>query len=274
MKYFDLVKEVIEKRWRFIEIKYESRKIDIFKNESKWIRVEGLRVDDVRDIHRNFNHFSLPFFAVKVDEVYYFLDFNEFYREFILDGVTQKNDSDLVEKYKDFLLLANYSFVGPFRYTFNSFVKRSFDDLKWMYEKFGLDYVIWMSEISKDEYCGNTEIRFMIKDMKKLDFNKWFVFHVIKEEDEDLSISFCVRLMKILERLLKYEKFGFELKGLVYDKDLFLDMFEEKVFKKFLKKVFRIDYETRTDLTIDERIEKMEDVVKDIEFKKTYSGGS
>lgn len=273
MKYFDLVKEVIEKSWRLVEIEYESRKIDIFRNEREWIKVEGLRTGDVTDIHRNFNYFGLPFFAVKVNEIYYFLDFDEFYGEFVMDEVTQRNDCNLTEKYKGFLLLANYSFVGPFRYTFNDFTKRSFDDLKWIYEKLGLDYVIWISEISKGEYYGNTEIRFMIKDTKELDFSKWFVFHVVEGEDEDLTVSFCVRLMKILERLLKYGKFGFELKGLVYDKSLFLNMFEEKVFKKFLKKTFHIDYKVETDLTIDERIRKMEDVVKDIEFEKLYAGG-
>lgn len=272
MKYFDLVKSVIEKSWRLVEIEYESKKIDIFRDERKWIKVEGLKVGDVKDIHKSFNYFNLPFFAVKVDEMYYFLDFDEFYREFMLNEVTQRNDCNLTEKYKGFLLLANYSFVGPFKYTFNDFTKRGFDDLKWIYEKLGLDYTIWISEISRGAYYGNTEIRFMIKDTKELDFNKWFIFHVIEEEDKDLTVSFCVKLMKILEKLFNYGKFGFELKGLVYDKNLFLDMFEEKVFKKCLKEVFHIDYKVRMDLTIDERIGRMEDVVKDIEFKKVYGG--
>ncbi|MCM8807969.1 MAG: hypothetical protein NC926_08555 [Candidatus Omnitrophica bacterium] len=270
MKYFEILNKLLkEELGKNFELFFEKRDFHEIRNKDEWICVKSIGGSSMEGdlVGKCLAGCNLPYFFIDCGNVYYFYNFDKFYKKFILYNINNMSRGKIENSIGSLKVFYNYNIIWFSSLTFRKFGiwnNTIIDTTK----KLGLDYAVFVENMYTSGDYISVECIF---NTEKFEFKEWYLSGFFDEEDNDkITFSFLTPLFEILRKLQRFTKISFSKRILLYNKEMFLACFED-IFRDICKRNLGIDYVIDTSLSIEERIKRMEDFVKDIEFKKVYS---
>jgi len=237
-KYEEDLREIISRKIPHCRIIPTNARFRFIKSKQTWLDLKCWNKITLKGLT-----FPIPIMGIlsSEDDIKIFNFGNDYkkYENHFAFEVSSVSTIKVIWGRREYLFFANYPLFGNIENRLNTHFYSSFETIKQHWLNYGLDFYIWLSNISlapSDFY-----ISFAIVQNDFI-FKGPFLMHKIDPQSEHLTLSFLVSLVEILEKFKNLGLRLYSLKNLFYNKIELLDYLDIHFFKPCFDEK-KIEYE-------------------------------
>lgn len=257
MKYLDLLDEKLKKSGVEINFTPIEYNFPLLADKQAWVKANVSSESFMFWV-------DFPIFAIKTAEFLIIYDWGEIDEKDLTPRKIKFHalyPYEITHQNKTYSCMANYNIFGGFRKISGKFMENLLiRHLKDDYDKYGLDYIVWVSKIESCYTLEHLRVNLKIRP-EKFTFKGFFLEHLIQTNTRKLTLSFLIETLFPFYKHWLGKKCTVFLKNLLIDKASYLDALENAIIKEWLKKQ-NVKYETQNTKDIEQRVKHIQQILE------------